>query len=74
MTALLPLGSEQLRYEVGPGEGSLRLTNTNANFGDRQARLQFLRDRVGAVCVEIEEVENEARAPKPLYALADKKR
>jgi hypothetical protein len=66
MTALLPLGGEQVRYEAGPGEGRLRLAATNANFGDRQARLQFLRDRVGAVCMEIEEVENEARAPKPL--------
>jgi hypothetical protein len=66
MTALLPLGTEQLRYEAGPGEGRLRLTTTNANFGDRQTRLHFLRDRVGAVCMEIEEVENSPRAPKPL--------
>jgi len=66
MTAILPLRPEQVRYEAGPGEGRLRLTSTNANFGDRQARLQFLRDRVGAVCLEIEEVENAARPPKPL--------
>jgi hypothetical protein len=66
MTALLPLSGEQVRYEAGPGEGRLRLSSTNANFSDRQARLQFLRDRVGAVCMEIEEVENEPRAPKPL--------
>ncbi|MGH7862718.1 MAG: PglZ domain-containing protein, partial [Candidatus Dormibacteraceae bacterium] len=66
MTALLPLGGEQLRYEVSPGEGRLRLVSTNANFGDRQARLNFLRDRVGATCLEIEDMENESRAPKPL--------
>ncbi|MFY9826548.1 MAG: PglZ domain-containing protein [Thermoanaerobaculia bacterium] len=66
MTALLPLRGEQVLYEEGPGEGRLRLAATNANFGERQARLQFLRDRIGAVCMEIEEFENEARAPKPL--------
>jgi hypothetical protein len=66
MTALLPLRDQQLRYEPGPGEGRLRSANTNANFSDRQARLQFLRDQVRAKCMEIEEVENEARAPKPL--------
>jgi hypothetical protein len=66
MTAVLPLAGEQLRYEAGPGEGRLRHAQSNANFSDRQARLQFLRDRVGAICMEIEEVENETRAPKPL--------
>jgi hypothetical protein len=66
MTALLPLRGEQVRYESGPGEGRLRLVPGNTNFGDRQARLQYLRDRVGAVCMEIEEFENESRAPKPL--------
>jgi len=66
MTALLPLDGEQLRYEAGTGEGRLRHTPTNANFSDRQARLQFLRDRAGATCMEIEGVESEARTPKPL--------
>jgi hypothetical protein len=66
MTALLPLRGEQLRYEPGPGEGRLRLVATNANFSDRQVRLQFLRDRAGAVCMEIEEAEKESRTPKPL--------
>jgi PglZ domain len=50
MTALLPLGGEQVRYEAGPGEGRLRLVATNANFGDRQVRLQFLR-AASAPCV-----------------------
>lgn len=66
MTALLPLAGEQVRYEAGAGEGRLRHVATNANFSDRQARLQFLRDRVSATCMEIGEVENEARVPKPL--------
>ena len=66
MTALLPLGGEELRYEPGPGEGRLRSAKTGGNFSDRQTRLQFLRERVGATCMEIEEAENAARAPKPL--------
>ncbi|MBI4537413.1 MAG: PglZ domain-containing protein [candidate division NC10 bacterium] len=66
MIALLPLGGEQVRYETGPGEGRMRLAATNANLSDRQVRLQLLRDRVRAVCMEIEEVESGSRAPKPL--------
>lgn len=66
MTALLPLGGEELRYEPGPGEGRLRSAKTGGNFSDRQTRLQFLRERVGATCMEIEEAENAARAPRPL--------
>lgn len=69
MTALLPLRGEQLRYESGPGEGRLRRVATNANFSDRQARLEYLRERVGAVCMEIEEAESEPRPPKPLPEL-----
>jgi hypothetical protein len=66
MTALLPLGGEELRYEPGPGEGRLRSAKTGGNFSDRQTRLQFLRERVGATCMEIEEASSAARAPKPL--------
>ncbi|MGQ0572368.1 MAG: PglZ domain-containing protein, partial [Armatimonadota bacterium] len=66
MTALLPLGSEALRFEPGPGEGRIRNAKTGGNFSDRQVRLQFLRERVGATCMEVEEAENTARAPKPL--------
>jgi hypothetical protein len=66
MTALLPLQGEALRYEAGAGEGRLRSTKTGGNFSDRQTRLQFLRERVGATCMEIEEAENASRTPKPL--------
>jgi hypothetical protein len=66
MTALLPIGNEQLRYEPAQGEGRLRLSETNANLSDRQERLKFLRHRVGAVCMEIDEFENETRPLKPL--------
>ncbi|MBI2199768.1 MAG: PglZ domain-containing protein [Candidatus Rokubacteria bacterium] len=66
MTALLPLGGEELRYEPGPGEGRLRSAKTGANFSDRQTRLQFLRERVGATCMEIKEAEDAPRPPKPL--------
>ena len=66
MTALLPLDGETLRYEKGPGEGRLRSAATGANFSDRQARLQLLRERVGAVCMNVEEVDNASRPPKPL--------
>jgi hypothetical protein len=66
MTALLPLDGEALRYEQGPGEGRLRNAATGVNYSDRQARLQLLRERIGAVCMNVEEVENASRAPKPL--------
>jgi hypothetical protein len=66
MTALLPLAGEPLRFEPGPGEGRLRSAKTGANFADRQTRLQLLRERVGATCMEITEAEGAPRPPKPL--------
>lgn len=65
MTALLPLRGEELRYESAAGEGRLRHAGTNANFCDRQARLQYLRERSGAECMDIDDLEKAARPPKP---------
>lgn len=66
MTALLPLRGEELRYEPAQGEGKLRSAKTTGSFSDRQVRLQYLRDHVGATCMEVEDFENASRTPKPL--------
>jgi hypothetical protein len=69
MTALLPLDDDALRYEPGPGEGRLRHAKTGANFSDRQTRLQWLRERAGATCLNVEEIETASRPPRPLPEL-----
>ncbi len=69
MTALLPLDGVALRYEPGPGEGRLRDPKTGTNFSDRQSRLQWLRERAGATCVDVEEIESSGRPPRPLPEL-----
>jgi len=65
MTALLGLENESLRYESAGGEGRLRLSPSGSDLSARANRLQFLRDRRGAHCVEIEEIESSEKTLSP---------
>ncbi len=65
MSSLLPLEGVALQYQpTGGGEGRLRVAGTRRDLGDRKDRLALLQEKTGAVCKDIDEVDQAAKAPK----------